>query len=276
MKKKEILLVCFVFQLFFLCLATESLAQNASKQINTIKRNETYLFEEASAATAKEAKELAIVKLAMVLADYMKEKNPEGAAKLDDFKDLAEGAKEIVTDRGKQKRVFLYYSKHDIDATAEEASEMDAPETQETEEPMVPIVQQPSPTPTQKPEPVVKQPEQTKSIESNSSIPVSDDSLAEWQRKLLGNFLKDGLTLLSAKDLVNTYKIENKIKRFGSKTNPPANAGQAFYVFADETGKVVAVLGRDNGGKRLNYVSGNYESISDYNSQNFIWFTINK
>jgi hypothetical protein len=153
---------------------------------------------------------------------------------------------------------------------------MDAPETQETEEPMEPIVQQPSPTPTPKPEPVVKQPEKTKPTESNSSNPISDNSLAEWQKRLLGNFLKDGLTLLSAKDLVNTYRIENKIKRFGSKANPPIKAEQAFYVFADETGKVVAVLGQDKGGERLNYVSGNYEKLSDYNTNNFIWFTLNK
>ena len=127
MNKKVMTLMRFMFQLFLLCIATESLAQNASKQINEIKRNEAYLFEEATAATAKEARDLAIVKLAKILSDYMEEKNPAGAAKLDDFKDLAEGAEEIVTDRGSQKRVFLYYSKHDIDATADEASQTDVP-----------------------------------------------------------------------------------------------------------------------------------------------------
>ena len=275
MKKNENISVRFLFQLLLLCIASATWAQDASKQINEIKRNEAYLFEEATAATTKEARELAVVKLAKVLADYMKENNPEGANKLDDFKDLAEGAEEIVTDRGSQKRVFLYFSKHDIDETAEEASETDAPETQETEEPMVSVVQQPTPTPTPKPEPVVKQPEKTKPIVSDPSKSVSDDSLAEWQKRLISSFLSDDLTLLTAKDLVNTYRIENKIKRYGSKSNPPAQAGKAFFVFVDGTGKVVAVLGRDTGGQRLNYVNGNYENISDYDTYNFIWFTLN-
>ena len=275
MKKNENISVRFLFQLLLLCIASATWAQDASKQINEIKRNEAYLFEEATAATTKEARELAVVKLAKVLADYMKENNPEGANKLDDFKDLAEGAEEIVTDRGSQKRVFLYFSKHDIDETAEEASETDAPETQETEEPMEPIVQQPTPTPTPKPEPVVKQPEKTKPIVSDPSKSVSDDSLAEWQKRLISSFLSDDLTLLTAKDLVNTYRIENKIKRYGSKSNPPAQAGKAFFVFVDGTDKVVAVLGRDTGGQRLNYVNGNYENISDYDTYNFIWFTLN-
>lgn len=290
MNNKVMTLMRFMFQLFLLCIATESLAQNASKQINEIKRNEAYLFEEATAATAKEARDLAIVKLAKILSDYMEEKNPAGAAKLDDFKDLAEGAEEIVTDRGSQKRVFLYYSKHDIDATADEASQTDVPNNSpkqeqkedtnaRTEAKPKPLTEQ---IPEDKEEPVAevknvtKQEQVSPTSESHFIKSVSDDSLAEWQKKLLNNFLIDGLTLLSAKDLVNTYKIENKIKRFGSKNNPPTQTAPVFFVIADETGKVIAVLGRDEGGQRKNYVSGNYENISDYNSNNYIWFTFNK
>lgn len=283
MKNKNFIFVCFLFQLLFLCIATETLAQSASNQINEIKRNENYLFEEATAPTAKEARDLAVVKLAKILADYMEENNPKGAAKLDDFKDLAEGAEEIVTDRGSQKRVFLYFSKHDIDATAEEASQIDTPPNEpeqivvdnETTE----ITEEPQPTP--EPEIVEEQPKVTKQAteyppaDSSSNKSVSDENLAEWQKRLISNFLTDGLTLLTAKDLVNTYRIENKIKRFGSKSNPPVQTRHAFYVFADETGKIVAVLGRDNGGQRQNYVSGNYENISDYDSLNYIWFTLN-
>ena len=290
MKKNVIILIRFLFQLFCLFLATETLAQSASKQINEIKRNEAYLFEEATAATAKEARDLAVVKLAKVLADYMQEKNPAGAAKLDNFKDLAEGAEEIVADRGSQKRVFLYFSKSDIDATADEASQakdhQTKPEQEQKEdakpEPQ-PVIEQASSNKVEPDvEPVVEEKNVTKPVtaspasESHPQKSVSDNSLAEWQKKLVSTFLTDGLTLLSAKDLVNTYKIENKVKRFGSKTNPPVQAGQAIYVFADETGKVVAVLGRDEGGQRMNYVSGNYENISDYNSSNYIWFTLNK
>lgn len=295
MNKKIFIFARLLFQLLFFCIATEALAQSASKQINEIKRNEAYLFEEATAATAKEARDLAVVKLAKIIADYMEEINPEGAAKLDDFKDLAEGAEEIVTDRGSQKRVFLYFSKHDIDATAEEASQTDAhgegveksdplPEQiveqpKKTKEADVPVREDLAPEPI--PEQVVRQPEIMKkdnysANESHSNKSVSDDSLAEWQKRLISNFLRDDLSLLAAKDLVNTYKIENKIKRYGSMTNPPTQSGQAFYVFADETGKVVAVLGRDQGGQRLNYINGNYENISDYNSLNYIWFTLNK
>ncbi len=282
MKKNVYIFVCFMFQLFFLFTSTELLAQSASKQINEIKRNEAFLFEEATAATAKEARDMAVVKLAKIIADYMKEKNPEGAANLDDFKDLAEGAEEIVTDRGSQKRVFLYFSKRDIDATAEEASQTSTPQNTPKQEPEHNIPQPESESYT--PEPVVEVEDpvmadntsETRNSESQSNKPILDDSLAEWQKRLIGNFLKDGLTLLSAKDLVNTYRIENKIKRYGSKTNPPSQAGQAFYIFADEAGNVIAVLGRDEGGQRMNYASGNYENISNYNSKNYIWFTLNK
>lgn len=291
MNKKVFVFARFLFQLLFLCLATETLAQSASKQINEIKRNEAYLFEEATAATAKEARDLAVVKLAKIIADYMEENNPEGAANLDDFKDLAEGAEEIVTDRGNQKRVFLYFSKHDIDATAEEATQIGdvkspdplpeqvIEEPQITKEKDVPSgeFQEPKPLP----ERGMEQQETTEgtnysSKESYSSRSVSDDSLAEWQKRLINNFLRDNLTLLAAKDLVNTYRIENKVKRYGTMNNPPMQSVQAFYVFADETGKVVAVLGRDEGGQRQNYINGKYENISDYNSNDYIWFTLNK
>lgn len=287
MKKKEFISAFFLFQLFFLFIATETLAQSASKQINEIKRNEAYLFEEATAATEKEARDMAVVKLAKIIADYMKEKNPEGAEKLDDFKDLAEGAEEIVADRGTQKRVFLYFSKHDIDATAEEATKKETPQTPLAEEPQNDVNSRPatelqsSAENQSKVEPIVEQQVEKKQIAesvapaTNSNKSVSDDSLAEWQKRLINSFLRDGLTLIAAKDLVNTYRIENKVKRYGSKSNPPANARQAFYVIADESGTVIAVLGRDNGGERLNYISGNYENISDYNSYNLIWFTLN-
>lgn len=289
MKKNECKIVRFLFQMLFLFIASEMMGQNASKEINEIKRNEAYLFEEATAATAKEARDLAVVKLSKILADYMKENNPQGAEKLDDFKDLAEGAEEIVTDRGSQKRVFLYYSKHDIDATAEEAAQTNTspkPPIQKTEEkaPTEPMAVSPTLTdqtsvsntePLVQQQEVVKQTTELPTSRTNSNKSVSDESLAEWQKRLINTFLSEGLTLLSAKDMVNTYRIENKIKRYGSKSNPPNQAGQAFYVFADETDRVIAVLGRDNGGRRMNYVSGNYENISDYNSQNYIWFILN-
>lgn len=283
MKNNNFIFVCFLFQLFFLCITTEMLAQEASKQINEIKRNEAYLFEEATAATEKDARDMAVVKLAKILADYMKENNPEGAKKLDDFKDLAEGAEVIVTDRGNQKRVFLYFSKHDIDATAEEASQIytpqNEPEQKVVDNKTTEIIEEPQPM--SEPEIAEERTEVTKqttdypTADSYSNKSVSDENLAEWQKRLISNFLTDGLTILAAKDLVNTYRIENKIKRFGSKSNPPMQTRQAFYVFADETGKIAAVLGRDNGGQRQNYVSGKYENISDYDSLNYIWFTLN-
>lgn len=288
MKKKENSIARILLLLFFLCLTTGTMAQNASTQINEIKRNKAYLFEEATAATAKEARDFAIVKLARVLGEYMEEKYPGSAAKFEDLKDLAEGAEEIVTDRGGQKRVFLYFSKKDIDATAEEALQTDSHEQGDNME-LEAIVVEPQPSDEDTTstleyisEPVIEQQETTSIVtenpvsESCSSKPVSDDSLAEWQKRLIGSFLREGLTILSAKDLVNTYNIEHKIKRFGSMSNPPLQGVEAFYVFADETGKIIAVLGRDEGGQRLNYVSGNFEHLSDYNSQNYIWFTLNK
>ena len=290
MKNIENLIVHFLITLSIFCITNETIAQTVSKQINDIKRNETFLFEEATAATVKEAREVAVVKLAKILSDYMEEKNPEGAKKLDDLKDLAEGAEEIVTDRGTQKRVFLYYNKQDIDEIASaalqanirpirpEQSPKDSKEVVSAGE----VESQPSETILKsKIEPVVDQQEAPEHVvESVTSVPylnksVTDDSLPEWQKRLLAAFLSDGLTLISAKDLVNTYRIENKIKRYGSKSNIPTHTGQAFFVCADETGKIIAVLGRDNGGQRLNYITGNYEKLADYDSQNYIWFTLN-
>ena len=194
MKNKNFIFVCLLFQLLFLCVTTEMLAQDASKRINEIKRNEAYLFEEATAATEKEARDMAVVKLAKILADYMEENNPEGAKKLDDFKDLAEGAEEIVTDRGSQKRVFLYYSKQDMDATAEEASQIgtsqNVPEQEvannTTTKPMENI-----PKPTTKPEIVEEQPKATRPLTDypntnpSANKSVSDENLAEWQKRLI-------------------------------------------------------------------------------------------
>lgn len=300
MKKNYTFIISLLSTLLLFLTTNVAVAQSVSKQINEIKRNEVYLFDEATAASAEEAREAALVKLAKVIADYMSEKNPEGAKNLDDFKDLAEGAEEIVTDRGSQKRVFLYFKKSDIDATAADAAqnnEVAKSVSQPKEELSVPVTvrRQIEPPVESTAKPVAKsvsnvelaQPikqvsaTQSKSLDEEtfglpSSISsINDNNLVEWQKRLVEKFT--GVkTLLQAKDLANTFRIENKIKRYGTQNTQQKNPAESFYIIGDLNGKVVAVLGRDNNGLRINYKTNTVDNINNYYNLDYIWFTLNK
>lgn len=279
--KKELIFVRLLFLLFVLSITTDLIAQSASKKINEIKRNESYLFEEATANEEKEAREMAVVKLSKVLSDYMKENHPESAVKINDYKDLAVGADEIVGNRGSKKRVFLYFKKSDLDEISKEATDAKPSsaedvkaDTSPKEEAIVENVQVKNNKPADEPKKV--QETRRSQLSDASQKNVSHDfTLDEWQKKLLFSFLKEDLTLIAAKDLVNTYRVENKVKRYGTASNSPVHPEKAFYVIADESGKVIAVLGRDDGGQRMNYISGKPENLSDYSANKYIWFTLN-
>ena len=253
--------------LFFLLTVSGTKAQSASKQINEIKRNESYLFEEATAASAKEAKEMAVVKLTKIIADYVAESGHEGQGRINELNGIAAKAKEITAERGSQKRVFLYVSKQDVDIRINEMIQANTPNEEPNQEKQEAAL-------LQKPADKALKSENT-SRQSSIGKGVSDESLAEWQKRLVASFLVDGLTLHVVRDMLNTYRIENKVKRYGSRTNPPTQESVAFYVFADDSGQVVAVLGRDSGGQRMNYMKGSYENVADYGTKNYIWFTLN-
>lgn len=284
MMKNYLNIVGILLILYTSFYATTTVAQSI-QQINDIKRNDAYLFEEATAATAEEAHESALMKLAKVLADYMAETNPEGAKNLDDFKDLAEGSEEIVADRGTQKRVFLYFKKSDIDAIADDAVQKPKPKDQE-EVPFPPVTEQPVEL-TTKPEVDLEEPpveilaELPEPQDMNTTeiqtirVTINDNSLAEWQKRVIEKFT--GVkTLLEAKDLVNTLRIENQIKRYGTNNTQQKNPAEAFYVIANEHGHIVAVLGRDINGQRMNYKTSDVDDINNYQTFDYIWFTLNK
>lgn len=253
--------------LFFLFTVSGAKAQNASRQINEIKRNESYLFEEATAATAKEAKEMAVVKLTKIIADYVAESGHDGMGRITDFNRIAAKANEITAERGSQKRVFLYVNKQDVDIKINEMTQANTSKRDTNQKTQETALQRKPSGEATKSENISRQ--------SSSGKGLSDENLAEWQKRLVSSFLVEGLTLHVVRDMLNTYRIDNKVKRYGSGGNPPTQGAVAFYIFADDSGQVVAVLGRDNGGRRLNYMKGTYENVTDYDTKNYIWFTLN-
>lgn len=249
----------------FLLFGVTALAQESpSKQINQIKRNNSYLYAEATMETADEALSLARELLIQQVQEYISEKHKLSQAKDVLVKNINAKSESLSMMRGTMYRIFVYVKKNDIEAI----DNVTAINT-ETNTTQV-VVEQPLP-----PTPAPKEPTQVSEIKNSTTQgePVTETGLPTWQQQAIEEFLQ--CTDMSAvKAKLNRMKAEYKIKKYGTASNCP-NANEAYWILFNADGSVNTVLGTGIS-DRINFRNMTYTVLDNYKGMDALWFNFAK
>lgn len=109
-------------------------------------------------------------------------------------------------------------------------------------------------------------------IQTHETVTVS--YLKDWQKTLLTNMLNCA-NLNDCLIFLNKMKIQNKVKRVGDSDKSPQNPLQVFYaIFSSSNDKLITILGKDENGSRINFMTNQNDSLSNYSDNKQIWFTL--
>lgn len=256
------------------CLLATSLAVNGvdaqtvspSRQINTIKRDSQYIFAEATGKTSAEATEMANMLLEKYINEYIAANASLDIANNVVVKNVVSASQKIEVPRGSMTRVFVFVKKSNIEP-AESVKTIAREERQQTGT----LVSE------------VEEIEQNPTVVTNTAINVDernvevadDPSLPAWQLRVVKEIAAQP-TLHDVRNKLNTFKVQNKVKRFGSLQQPCQTPDVAFYVVADANGNITAVLGQQSDSGRLNYLTGQQDQLNAHSTETLMWFTLNK
>lgn len=266
-------LVAFVLTLL---LCTGAMAQGTNKEINKIKRDEAYLYAEATMASEKEAREVATELLLMEVQEYIESMPNLGKAGNVLIKDMMARSESLMMMRGEMHRVFVYVKKQNVEGTTNTTiinpaacaaiSTGDIPIEETVGQSRVNDSTRTKTIP--QPEPIAKQPT------TDSQLSVADYSsfqLSAWQQDVVDKLLQC-TDMAATRSQLGRLKAEHKIKRFGSADDCQSRA-RAFWIILDDEGKVVTVLG-PGAEKRLNFRTKETEILETYRGYNAIWFNL--
>lgn len=250
-------------------------AQNSdAKKINSIKRNDQYIYAEATMNTEDEAFQTAQDLLLTYVNEYITEKKKLDKANSVIIKDISSKCEKIQMMRGEMFRVFVYVNKKDIIPADNATTLIKLEETEETEEQ---TEETPSKTenPAEEKEVVPTEPVTT----SDNTVPVPTDTneaeaspLPEiWQQQTIERILT-ATSLESAEIIINRLKAEYKIKRYG-KFNDCKDPDNCFWLVYNNKGDIITVLGLGKE-KKTNFKTMKYDSLNNYSGHGAIWFTL--
>lgn len=237
-----------VFMLSWIAVVGTVFAQESdTKKINSIKRNNQYIYAEATMSTEAEAYQIAEELLTTYINEYIETKKKLSQAENVIVKDVTGKCDKIQMRRGEMYRVFVYVKKSDL-IPADNVVTFVKPEA----------VPEPS------------------EIDEPSGEDVSDETLklnVAWQQAVIDELLATS-SLTEVKAMLNRLKAEYKVKRYGNydECNNPATC---FWLIIDGNGSVQTVLG-PGVDQRANFKTLQYDSLKNYSGSNAIWFTLSK
>ena len=264
----------FTLVVTLLLAATAFAQESPSKQINQIKRNNAYIYEEATAETAEEALDMARELLMQRVQEYVGEKDKLNLTKDVLVKNVNAKSETLSMMRGTMYRMFVYVKKNDIEAVKNVTAinVVDNSTTVVVEQPLPPV---PAPEtsmdvekPTEKPavKPVVVASE-------NTGTPVSETGLPAWQEQAI-NDLMNCADMTAVKAKLNRLKAEYKVKKYGVASNCP-NADQAYWVIFNADGSLNTVIGAGSG-DRVNFRDKTYTTLGNFKGMDALWFNFAK
>lgn len=240
-------------------MASIAMAQNTSKEIYDIKRNESYIYAEATDRDAEKAFGMARDLLISFMVEYA-----QGERELSDddhelIKKNVDRLQRMQMARGEQMRVFVYIAKTDVLSTA-------ASSPQPKAEPKPEVKAEPKPS--AKPEAKVT-PAQSKPL----SQPLPQAVAGSWQEKVINDLLACE-TLSQGKAMLNRLKAEYRVKRTGymSTCTDPA---VCYLLVGDAEGKLKTVLSPGDG-QRTNLRTKVADTLDNYDANTAIWFMLAK
>lgn len=266
--------------------ATAFAQESPSKQINQIKRNNAYLYAEATMESAEEALTMARELLIQQVQEYV-----EGKIKFDFsddiiVKNINAKSETVSMMRGTMYRMFVYVKKSDIEAidnatvintnnnTVKEVLKQSLPPTPAPEPPAQPIVEA-SERVEKVEETVMKETSQepvtvVKVYKENPDISCD---IPQWQQQAINDLLESA-DIDEVKAKFNRMKTEYKLKRYGTPDKCPS-ANNAFWVIFGQNGHVETVLGPGSS-ERVSFKDMSHSSLDNYKGQNALWFNFAK
>lgn len=242
-----------------LLVSTGLQAQSESKQINSIKRNKQYLYEEATEATEEEAYEAAREALFMRVKEYIETKKKYDDAENIIIKNINEHCERISMKRGELYRVFLYVSKKDIDAAdnmevlvkvkPDDASTDHADDGLQSSYEIIKNAVPPS-------------------TEEDTQIPPLEKA---WQQEIVDKLCQMA-SATEARAWLARMKAEYKINRYGP-IQECRKPDDAFVIIFNEGGKILAILG-PGATQRANFLSKQYDTLANHSDANALYFML--
>ena len=267
--------------------------QSDSKKINSIKRNPSYLYAEATMETEEEAFNTAKEALMAYIQEYIDGKKALSNANSVIVKDIANRCERMQMMRGDMYRVLVYVKKNDIipadnsetidrsntavvkDTTV--AVKADTTELKQVDTMAVNTVAVDDGLPTvdeinSKPNVFGNNGEEKEAVEHNTAETAGKLEIA-WQQRVIDELL-EASSLTEAKAMLNRFKAEYKVKRYGSY-NECRNVGESFWLIVENGGPVKAILG-PGADSRTNFRTMKKDRLGNYSGYDAIWFTLAK
>lgn len=250
MTKRTLIMVCIGL------MSLMAMGQSDSKTINTIKRDKSYIYEEATAKDADEAYQSARELLRLRIEEYIAEEKKLRKAEKIIVRDVENVTEEIKMQRGELTRVFLYVKKKNIlpaevnvsvmnnDNKATDGKTQEKGTDAETENAEAEAPQG----------------------DSAYKLPIA------WQQDVIDRLL-GCRTLAEARTLLGREKAEYRVKRYGTSATC-ADKTACFWITGDADGRLVTVLGPGSA-ERTNFRTLSKETGS-IGSEAVIWFTLAK
>ena len=268
--------------------------QSDSKKINSIKRNPSYLYAEATMETEEEAFNTAKEALMTYIQEYIDSKKSLSNANSVIVKDIANRCERMQMMRGDMYRVLVYVKKNDI-IPAANSETIDRPNSAVVKDTIVAVkadttalkqadtmavnavaVDDGLPTVNEinnKPNVFGNNSEEKEAVEQNMVETAAKLEIA-WQQRVIDELL-EASSLTEAKAMLNRFKAEFKVKRYGSY-NGCKNIGESFWLIVENGGgSVKAILG-PGADERTNFKTMIKDRLGNYSGYDAIWFTLAK
>ena len=241
-----------------MCVAQSSL----TKQINQLKRSGMHFYAESTMNTEAEARENASLMLANFINDYINENDLPREYRVSEATLQAEY---IVGKRGDMHRVFAYIEKSKCIPVAEQETVGQSLVAQKESHETKPADDKVAEVGGQSESHVENEPAQSSEFAFDQ----------EWKQEAINSLVEKG-TLDEVIVQLNRLKMEYRVTRFGTNKDCRNPATSFWLIFAnDGERRLIALLGEGTD-QRPNYMSRQYDKLSNYSGNGAIWFNLSR
>lgn len=247
-----------------------------TKQINQIKRDDNYLYAEATMADADEALTVAQELLMQQVQEYI-QSQPE-LSKADNVlvKDIGSNSESLSMMRGTMYRMFVYVDKRSIEVVNNAVTIKKVNEVQPVGEKEL--------APPQKVEPEIANETPAKELSSEHEASVEETveastpnaptmNLPQWQVNTIAS-LANCSNINEALSKLKRLKAEYKIKNYGTPQQCRSISDSYWIVFGND-GSVTELLG-PGVGNRVGFKTNTQATLDSYKGMDAIWFNFAK
>lgn len=219
-----------------------------AEQMNQIKRSGEYVYAECIGANRTDAVTDCNEMLKLRISGFLQ--MDKKIKSLDGF-----NCQYLYQPRDSMVRVFAYVAKAGLAAHASQPT--------------------PSAPRSTKPDDNVAPPPHEAPRQVSSTLHTESLSLAQWQIDMLEALVK-APDMAKAKQLLNRYKTQNRIKRLGDRSTPNSRPHDSYFLIYADNGSPMALLAPSASEKHADMISGQSADLDQFNQCQYIWFQISR